>query len=188
MNQKTGVVEIREDRSCDVHLFPLLCEHRIWKSFNDACHGFSGHFMKALWYLASWVSMAQHEPSCAFIGFCGTSMAISYINGDWAGCEKVGLTRYLDGTERTVAAGRDGKTAVKMIPWSRPVDHFVYRRHLPSRQENISSWTLSFRPVEKTCRFRPVLPTGSPTYVYFHGSNFYFHGSKSSMEVCGKVH
>ena len=73
-------------------------------------------------------------------------------------------------TVLTVTTGRDGKTVVKMEPWSRPVDNFTYRelvpsrpvkkispvalyRPVPSRRGNIP---LPSRPVYKTYPYRPV--------------------------------
>ena len=43
------------------------------------------------------------------------------------------LSRYIDGTGATVAAGRDDKTVVKLVPSSRPGYKFSHRGHFPPR-------------------------------------------------------
>ena len=60
--------------------------------------------------------------------------------------------------------GRDGKTVVKMEPWSRPVPsrrqfHLPLTRTVPSRRENISRCTLPSRLVEEISPYIPVPST-----------------------------
>ena len=68
-----------------------------------------------------------------------------------------------DGTERDEAE-LDGKTVVKMEPWSRRVPshrqfHLSLTCTIPSRRENISRCTLTSRPVQEIPPYRPVPST-----------------------------
>ena len=87
-------------------------------------------------------------------------------------CYLQGFSWFIDGTVLTVMTGRDGKTVVKMEPWSRPVPsrrqfHLPLTRTVPSRRENISRCTLPSRPVEEIFPYVPSrqnLPPSRPVY------------------------
>ena len=81
---------------------------------------------------------------------------------------RYGLPCFFDGTVLTVAdrTGRDVKTVIKIVPWSRPVlstsapavDSY---RPVPSRRETLAGSTLPSRPVEKMCPNRSTPPSKS---------------------------
>ena len=52
-----------------------------------------------------------------------------------------------------VTAGRDGKTAVKMVPPSRPPDNFPDCRYIPSRPAYKISPVKVWPPADITCLF-----------------------------------
>ena len=71
-----------------------------------------------------------------------------------ANCQ--GFSWFIDGTALTVPTRRDGKTVVKMEPWSHQQFHLPLTRTVPSRRENLSRCTVPSRPVEKISPYRPV--------------------------------
>ena len=80
-----------------------------------------------------------------------------------------GFSLFIDGTVLTVTTGLDGKTVVKMEPWSCPVPsrrqcHLPLTRTVSSRRENLSDFTLPSGPVEEISPYRPVpLTKPAPT-------------------------
>ena len=108
----------------------------------------------------------------------------------WGYCFQ-GFSWFIDGTVLAVTTGQDGKTVVKMEPWSRPVNNFAYRKLIPSRPvEEISPYrpvpstkpaptvpsrlhnlSLPSRPVVKTCPCRPVPPSKPAPIVKSRAQN-----------------
>ena len=79
-----------------------------------------------------------------------------------------GFSWFIDRTVLTATTGRDGKTVVKMEPWSRPVDNFTYTvdsyRPVPPSGNPVElyrpeqSWTSPYDPVQST-KPVPTVPT-----------------------------
>ena len=77
------------------------------------------------------------------------------------------MVYWRDGIDGNDGTGRDGKTVVKMEPWSRPIPsvpsrqqfHLPLTRAVPSCRENLSRCTLPSRPVEEISHYRPVPST-----------------------------